>query len=586
LLTQFYQEHKTLIVVPTVSLVHQLAGDFKGYGYNKQCKLITAGIDKNNIEEDIVVTTWQSVYNMPKEWFSQFGVVIGDEAHLFKAKSLTQIMTKLTDCKYRFGFTGTLDGAEAHKLVLEGLFGPTKSFVSTKDLIDSGTVADLKIKILVLKYSDEISKMVCKLDFQDEMDFLVRHQKRNNFINNLCLWIVFYSFISIFGLFINNNQFFLDRIWWNIAYLNVLIFLYLSRYLFDYSFFRNILLILLFFIFCFYFPLVILTVTKHFTSQSGSLYFSTVLSPSTYIFEQGMPRTSGVARALYFLFLLTLSFLCFKKNYFYINLFISSILTWFIFILESRITSIFFFISLLIVFYSTLDLSRKFLVLFILITISTNGLSIYKYVSQIYSNNIKVENFKPRVKSFFKNLDMDKMFTYDNHEPVLFQEVSKYEIIFFNKKFHCNTNHLINNITSGRICIWTDNLNAVLKKYSTFFFGYGAQADRYNVKYINTPQEQSASNSFVYALSSGGIFSLFSTLLIYIIFFYNFLYFFLFSKDKFLNVSCIHVASLLINAFILFRGISESSFLIFSLDYILFLVTAFIIFQKNLNVPK
>ena len=185
LLTQFYQEHKTLIVVPTVSLVHQLAGDFKGYGYNKQCKLITAGIDKNNIEEDIVVTTWQSVYNMPKEWFSQFGVVIGDEAHLFKAKSLTQIMTKLTDCKYRFGFTGTLDGAEAHKLVLEGLFGQTKSFVSTKDLIDSGTVADLKIKILVLKYSDEISKMVCKLDFQDEMDFLVRHQKRNNFINNL-----------------------------------------------------------------------------------------------------------------------------------------------------------------------------------------------------------------------------------------------------------------------------------------------------------------------------------------------------------------------------------------------------------------
>ena len=185
LLTQFYQEHKTLIVVPTVSLVHQMAGDFKSYGYGDECKLITAGVDKENIEENIVITTWQSVYKMPKKWFDQFGVVMGDEAHLFKAKSLTDIMTKLTDCKYRFGFTGTLDGTETHKLVLEGLFGQVKSFVKTKDLIEAGTVADLKIKILVLKYSDEICKACKDLNFQDEMDFIVRSEKRNKFINNL-----------------------------------------------------------------------------------------------------------------------------------------------------------------------------------------------------------------------------------------------------------------------------------------------------------------------------------------------------------------------------------------------------------------
>lgn len=185
LLTQLYREHKTLIVVPTVSLVHQMAGDFKTYGYTDECKLITAGVDKENITENIVVTTWQSVYKMPKKWFDQFGVTIGDEAHLFKAKSLTDIMTKLTDCKYRFGFTGTLDGTETHKLVLEGLFGQVKSFVKTKDLIDAGTVADLKIKILVLKYSEETCKANKNLNFQDEMDFLVRNERRNKFINNL-----------------------------------------------------------------------------------------------------------------------------------------------------------------------------------------------------------------------------------------------------------------------------------------------------------------------------------------------------------------------------------------------------------------
>ena len=185
LLTQFFQERKILVVVPTVSLVHQMSGDFKSYGYGEECKLITAGVDKENITENIVVTTWQSIYKMPKKWFDQFGVVIGDEAHLFKAKSLTSIMTKLTDCKYRFGFTGTLDGTETHKLVLEGLFGQVKSFVKTKDLIDAGTVADLKIKILALKYSDEVCKACKDLNFQDEMDFIVRNEKRNRFINNL-----------------------------------------------------------------------------------------------------------------------------------------------------------------------------------------------------------------------------------------------------------------------------------------------------------------------------------------------------------------------------------------------------------------
>lgn len=184
LLSQFYKK-RTLIIVPTISLVKQMAGDFKTYGYTNECKQITGGVDKENIIEDIVVTTWQSVYEMPKKWFEQFDVVIGDEAHLFKAKSLTTIMQKLSGCKYRFGFTGTLDGTETHKLVLEGLFGTVKSFVKTKDLITDGTVADLEIKILVLKYSDEICKACKDLKYQDEMDFIVRNQKRNKFITNL-----------------------------------------------------------------------------------------------------------------------------------------------------------------------------------------------------------------------------------------------------------------------------------------------------------------------------------------------------------------------------------------------------------------
>ena len=179
---------QTLIIVPTTTLVHQMYSDFQEYGFNseKYCHKIFSGKDKNT-DKPVVITTWQSIYKLRKDWFKKFDVVIGDEAHLFKAKSLTSILEKMEDTEYRFGFTGTLDGTQTHKLVLEGLFGPAQKVITTKELMDSGTLADFKIKILALKYHDEIRKIVSKMDYQAEMDFIVSHEGRNKFIKNLAL---------------------------------------------------------------------------------------------------------------------------------------------------------------------------------------------------------------------------------------------------------------------------------------------------------------------------------------------------------------------------------------------------------------
>lgn len=178
----------TLIIVPTTTLVHQMYSDFESYGFKseKYCHKIFSGQDKNT-DKPIVITTWQSIYKLRKDWFENFDVVIGDEAHLFKAKSLTSIMTKLENCEYRFGFTGTLDGSQTHQLVLEGLFGPVNKVTTSKELMDQGTLADFKIKIITLNYPDEIKKGVSSLKYQDEMDFLVQNQERNNFICNLAV---------------------------------------------------------------------------------------------------------------------------------------------------------------------------------------------------------------------------------------------------------------------------------------------------------------------------------------------------------------------------------------------------------------
>lgn len=178
---------KTLVIVPTTSLVHQMASDFEDYGLPKgMTHKIMSGQEKES-SKPFVISTWQSIFKMPKQWFDQFDVVIGDEAHLFKAKSLTSIMGKLTDCKYRFGFTGTLDGTQTHKIVLEGLFGSVKRITTTADLIEQKHLADFNIKAIVLRYPDDVRKIMSSADYQSEIDFIVRNDARNRFIKNLAL---------------------------------------------------------------------------------------------------------------------------------------------------------------------------------------------------------------------------------------------------------------------------------------------------------------------------------------------------------------------------------------------------------------
>ena len=184
-LVRYYQMggNKTLILVPTTSLVEQMYSDFEDYGWSSgtYCQKVYQGYT-TKITKDVVISTWQSIYKMPKKYFEQFDCVIGDEAHFFKAKSLTSIMTKLHQCKYRFGFTGTLDGTETHRLVLEGLFGSVEQVVTTKDLIDKKTLANLKIKCITLKHPEKRERM----DYAEEMDYLVSHESRNRFILGLC----------------------------------------------------------------------------------------------------------------------------------------------------------------------------------------------------------------------------------------------------------------------------------------------------------------------------------------------------------------------------------------------------------------
>lgn len=189
-------QSRTLIVVPTVGLVKQMAGDFLDYGCDPTLiHGISAGASKKT-NHPIVVSTWQSLANIKESsWFQQFDVILGDEVHTFAAKSLQTIMNSLTECYWRHGFTGTIgEDSKSNKLVLEGLFGSVRKFVSTKELIDAGTVADFDVSAIVLKHGDEIKKEfhknLSKLQggakrYSAEREFLTNHDTRNKFIRKL-----------------------------------------------------------------------------------------------------------------------------------------------------------------------------------------------------------------------------------------------------------------------------------------------------------------------------------------------------------------------------------------------------------------
>jgi superfamily II DNA or RNA helicase len=207
---------KTLILVPTTSLVEQMYSDFIDYGWeDKYLHRVYAGHDKGS-KKPVVISTWQSIYKLHRPYFAQYGCIIGDEAHLFKAKSLTDIMAKSGDVKYRFGLTGTLDGTQTHRLVLEGLFGQVKKIISTKELIDRGTLAELEIDCIVLKHTDEEAQRVRYYTYAEEINYLVSHPKRNKFIEKLCKSIkgntlLLFQLVEKHGVLLYNELKTLDR---------------------------------------------------------------------------------------------------------------------------------------------------------------------------------------------------------------------------------------------------------------------------------------------------------------------------------------------------------------------------------------
>jgi superfamily II DNA or RNA helicase len=193
-----------------VGLVNQMESDFfdyssqdKTWSCKKYIHKITAGVEKET-KQQIVVSTWQSIYKLPKQWFDQFDAVFFDECHQAKAESINFIGQKLSKAWFRIGTTGTLQQTQAHRLSIEGILGPAVQFIHTKNLMNKGLLAKLGIDCLILKYSEEEKQLLKKQKYADEIKWIVQNEQRNKFISKLAIntkgnTLILFNYVEIHG---------------------------------------------------------------------------------------------------------------------------------------------------------------------------------------------------------------------------------------------------------------------------------------------------------------------------------------------------------------------------------------------------
>lgn len=190
LISRWYLENyegKVLMIVPTTALVTQMRDDFVDYRLfpSEAINLMGGGHKYQNRDALITVSTWQTAIKQSPEWFKQFGLMMNDECHLATGTSISKIIKMMTHCEYKFGLSGSLKDGKTNVLQYIGLFGEVFRPVDTAKLMEDGQVANMDIKSIILRYTDEECSAVSGLDYQKEIKYITTHKKRNKWICNL-----------------------------------------------------------------------------------------------------------------------------------------------------------------------------------------------------------------------------------------------------------------------------------------------------------------------------------------------------------------------------------------------------------------
>ena len=183
-LLQTYKEKvsddfKCLLVVPGLSLVDQLMGDFEDYGVTFTYSGWTGGTNPQDTQ--VIIANSENLCSQFSnfKWLTEVDLVITDECHKVNTSSkLAKVLHKIKT-PYKFGFTGTLPKALMDKWKVIGTFGRVIYEKKSKELRDEGYLSNAIIKIIKLNHSLKIK------GYEEELQFIHESSLRNNMIKVL-----------------------------------------------------------------------------------------------------------------------------------------------------------------------------------------------------------------------------------------------------------------------------------------------------------------------------------------------------------------------------------------------------------------
>lgn len=214
-------EGKTMfLIVPSKGLVEQMYNDFDNYSNKGNSTKWNAATHVQRIHQDyskfvnkqIVVTTWQSLNDMPGWLLQEAGAIFVDEVHKASANVLTKMLESATGCGVRHGLTGTFHDMKAHVMGVKALFGRLKVVMTARELIDKGWGTEPLVQLVFLHYSDaeragytewtKGKKGTTK--YQSELEYLYQNPNRFEFVQNLAQTtkgntLVLFDRVEIFG---------------------------------------------------------------------------------------------------------------------------------------------------------------------------------------------------------------------------------------------------------------------------------------------------------------------------------------------------------------------------------------------------
>jgi superfamily II DNA or RNA helicase len=171
---------KCLIVVPGLSLVNQLQGDFGDYGVTFTYSGWTGGTKPQDTQVVICNSENLLAQFTDNPWILSVNLLITDECHKISADNqISKIINKI-HTPNKFGFTGTLSDKLIDQWKTIGTFGSVIYEKKSKELRDEGYISDVEITALQLNHSK-----TTKLNYKDELEYLYKHEKRNQIISKL-----------------------------------------------------------------------------------------------------------------------------------------------------------------------------------------------------------------------------------------------------------------------------------------------------------------------------------------------------------------------------------------------------------------